>query len=106
MARSEFRFNKKRKHYAYLHKDIGQSRRNILITTKPFVKGGHKRKDIVNVELYHHPNPKKEGKFYLIPRNYTDSIDSFDDKVYENWNFHKNDKRKVKRIKKKKKNRR
>ena len=37
MARSEFRWNKKRKHYAYLHKDRGSKRKNILITSKPIM---------------------------------------------------------------------
>ena len=38
MSRNEFRWNKKRKHYAYLHKDIGTKRINILISSKPIVK--------------------------------------------------------------------
>ena len=37
MSISEFRYNKKRKHYAYLFKTIGLKRKNILITSKPFV---------------------------------------------------------------------
>ena len=35
MSLSEFRFNKKRKHYAYLFKQIGLFRKNILFTSKP-----------------------------------------------------------------------
>ncbi len=38
MSRSEFRWNKKRKHYAYLHKDIGKKRKNILLTSKSSIK--------------------------------------------------------------------
>ena len=37
MSLSEFRFNKKRKHYAYLFKDIGTKKLNLLITSKPVV---------------------------------------------------------------------
>ena len=103
MSRSEFRWNKKRKHYAYLHKDMGKRRKNILISSKSVMiikknRGG--LQTIKNVPLFHHPNPKKEGNFYLIPKNYIDSTDSFDKHIYENWKFNKNDKRKVKRIKK------
>ena len=101
MSRSEFRWNKKRKHYAYLHKDIGRKRINILITSKPVVlrKG---RIVIINVPLYKHPNTKYKQQFYLIPRNYLDDAESFETKIYVNWKFDKNDKRKVKRIKKNK----
>ena len=56
-----------------------------------------------NIPLYRHPNPKKQGQFYLIPRNYVDDISSFDEETYDNWFFDRNDKRKVKRIKKVKK---
>ena len=101
MSCSEFRWNKKRKHYVYLHADDGFKRLNILITSKPFVlrKGNVV---MVNVPLYRHPNPNKEGQFYFIPRNYADNCDSFDEKEYKDWVFDKNDKRKVKRIKKNK----
>ncbi len=36
MSRSKFRFNKKRKHYAYLFKDLGSYRKNLILSTKPF----------------------------------------------------------------------
>ena len=104
MSRSEFRWNKKRKHYAYLHKDMGLKCKNILISSKPYVWKRNKKKNkiiYVNIPLYHHPNITKDGKFYLIPKNYIDDINSFEDKVYK-WNWDKNDKRKVKRIKKNK----
>lgn len=55
---------------------------------------------IKNVPLFHHPNLTKEGRFYLIPKNYVDDMESFDKHLYKNWKFNKNDKRKVKRIKK------
>jgi len=104
MSRSEFRWNKKRKHYAYLHKDIGNKRKNILISTKPAMidKKHHKPSSIKNIALLHHPNPSKEGKFYVIPKNYIDDKESFDEKIYD-WNWDKNDKRNIKRIKKLKK---
>ena len=104
MSRSEFRWNKKRKHYAYLHKDIGIKRKNILISSKPFFvwKG---KIAIINIPLFRHPNPKYKDKYYLIPRNYVDNLDSFETKVYIDWFFDRNDKRKVKRIKKNKQKR-
>lgn len=109
MALSEFRFNKKRKHYAYLHKKIGGKRVNILISTKPVMvrrKYKNKKKKVkvimTNVPLFHHPNPEKDGQFYLIPVNYVDDAVVFEEKEYRTWCFNKHDKRKVKRIKKKK----
>ena len=54
MSRSEFRWNKKRKHYAYFHKDKGSLRRNILITSKPHVikhKNGKIKIVLNNVRL-------------------------------------------------------
>lgn len=104
MSRSEFRWNKKRKHYAYLHKDKGLLRRNILITSKPHVikhKNGKTKIIMNNVKLVHHPNQKKEGVYYIIPKNYLDDTNSFDKNTYP-WRWDKNDKRKIKRIKKKK----
>ena len=103
MSRSEFRWNKKRKHYAYLHKDIGSKRMNILISSKAIMvikknRGG--KQTIKNVSLWHHPNPVKNGQFYLIPKNYIDEDSSFDTHAYKNWSFNRHDKRKVKRIKK------
>ena len=107
MSRSEFRYNKKRKHYAYLFKDLGSKRMNILISTKPIMtERKHWQTQSIkirkNVALYHHPNPKKEGQFYLIPIIYLDDIGMFDDKLYLTWSFTKHDKRKVKRLKKRK----
>lgn len=102
MALSEFRYNKKRKHYSYIYKAKGEYRQNLLISTKDFVeekKYGQKRK-IKNVPLFRHPNPNSTKPAYVVTRRYTDHKDSFADKVYRNWNFDKNDKRKIKRIKK------
>lgn len=106
MSRSEFRWNKKRKHYAYLHKKHGSKEENILITSKPFVKKRKRGKDRIvlrNIPLYHHPNPYKEGQFYVIPRNYLDDSESFEEKTY-NWSWNCNDRRIIKRIKKQRHN--
>ena len=52
-----------------------------------------------NVLLTRHPNIAKKGVYYVIPKNYIDENISFDKKVYL-WNWDKNDKRKIKRLKK------
>ena len=97
MSRSEFRFNKKRKHYAYIFKDLGIYRKNVIFTTKAFrLFHGSKRK---NIELHKHPNKNSNVKVYVIPLVYIDSKDSFDKKVLD-WVFDKNDKRLIKRLKK------
>ena len=98
MSRSEFRYNKKRKHYAYLFKDLGSGRQNIILTSKPIRY--HHSKARKNVRLYAHPNPNSQKQVYLIPIVYHDDVSSFEEKK-SNWKFHPNDKRKVKRIKKK-----
>lgn len=102
MAYSEFRWNKKRKHYAYLFKIMGTRIKNILISSKPVIvrKKHGKVKIVKNVPLLRHPNKKKTGKYYLIVRIYIDERSSFDEIVYTEWKFDINDKRKVKRIKK------
>ena len=109
MSRSEFRWNKKRKHYAYLFKDKGEYRKNILLHSDPEEKDNWKKfsnKDKTvfykkNTRLYRHPNPSKppNKKYYVENRVYIDNVKSFDNRTY-NWKWHKNDKRKIKRIKK------
>ena len=99
MAISEFRFNKKRKHYAYIFKEKGEYRKNILFTTKATRKWHSKEKK--NKKLFRHPNPKSTKTIYVIPIIYIDSIDSFHSDSLK-WHFHKNDKRIIKRIKKRK----
>ena len=99
MARSEFRYNRKRKHYSYLFKDAGTGRKNIVLSSKPYRKEHKKLKK--NIKLFKNPNPNNQNQSYLIPKIYIDSIDSFDERVLK-WRFHSSDKRKVKRIKKKK----
>ena len=99
MARSEFRWNKKRKHFAYLFKDAGDLRFNFLLSTKQFrfVHGKPKR----NIKLFRHPNIEDDLEMYLIPFIYFDTIESFGGDIY-NWSFDKNDKRIVKHLKKRK----
>ena len=97
MARSEFRYNRRRKHYSYLFKDHGERIMNFVLTSKPYRKEHKKIKK--NTKLYRNPNPKNSNDSYLIPIVYNDSIDSFDERILK-WNFHPNDKRKVKRLKK------
>lgn len=100
MTRSEFRYNKKRRHYSYLFKDVGNYRKNILLTSKQFRV--HHKKIKINIRLYKHPSGKNNKEVYVIPLIYIDDIRSFDSKVLI-WNWDKNDKRKIKRIKKHKK---
>ena len=38
MSASEFRYNKKRKHYSYIFKIVGTYRKNIVLSSKPFRK--------------------------------------------------------------------
>lgn len=99
MSRSEFRYNKKRRHYSYVFKDVGSFRKNIILSTKKYRTHHGKIKN--NILLYKHPSGK-DIETYIIPLVYVDSDNSFDKKKL-NWNFDKNDKRKIKRIKKHKK---
>lgn len=99
MSRSEFRYNKKRKHYAYLFKDLGELRKNILLTTKSIRIAHGKRKK--NILLFKSPNNNENMVTYVIPYVYIDHLSCFDSRVLL-WVFDRNDKRKIKRIKKRK----
>ena len=106
MSRSEFRWNKKRKHYTYLFKDKGNLRKNILLHSDPSKKNGwseRKQHDFEkkHVKLSKHPNPNNPNikKYYVEKRIYVDAIESFGGQKYA-WSWNKNDKRKIKRIKK------
>ena len=99
MARSEFRYNRKRKHYSYLYKDVGSRRKNIVLSSKPYRKEHRKTKK--NIRLYKNPNPNNENRSYLVPKIYVDDVESFDERKLK-WKFQPNDKRKIKRIQKKK----
>ena len=106
MSRSEFRWNKKRKHYAYLFETIGNKSKNILISSKPYVikhKNGKIKIIVKNILLLRHPNKNKSGLFYVVPIIYVDDTDSFGGFIYADRTFDINDKRKIKRIKKSKK---
>ncbi len=102
MSRSEFRWSKKRKHYAYLFSNKGLKVRNLLLSSKPIVfrKKHGKTKVYKNVPLFRHPNKERKGHFYVIVFIYLDELSAFDEHIYVNWNFDKNDKRIIKRIKK------
>ncbi len=93
MAISEFRFNRRRKHPTYVFKKRGNKYHSITITHADFTR---KKK---NIELYKNPNPNDKRKAYLIPKVNVDEISVFD-KPKRRWFFDRNDKRKVKRIKK------
>lgn len=97
MSRSEFRWNKKRKHYAYLFKERRGLIFDIIITTKPYRLVHGKIK--ANIKLFKHPNPHSNKTAYVIPFVYIDKLVSFYEQVYK-WNFDVNDKNKIKRIKK------
>ena len=106
MSCSEFRWNKKRKHYAYLFKDLGEYRMNILLHSDPTKNKNFDKHDLIafrkkNVLLFRHPNPNKPSneKYYVEIRVYIDHIKCFDVRIY-NWKWDINDKRKIKRIKK------
>ena len=99
MSLSEFRFNKKRRHYAYLFKAIGLYRKNIILTTKPVRVWRGKIKK--NIKLFSHPNTNSSKEVYVIPIVYLDYVDCFHSDLLK-WCFHKNDKRTIKRLKRKK----
>lgn len=106
MSRSEFRWNKKRKHYAYQFKDVGKRRKNFLLHSDPSKKESwnkEKQKDFDNkhTKLVRHPNVNKPRNqvYYVENRIYVDDCASFSDQVYP-WNWDRNDKRKIKRLKK------
>ncbi len=106
MSLSEFRWNKKRKHYAYLFKKKGSYIKNLLIHSDPSKKDGwNKEKEIIfkkkHIRLFRHPNHKKSGslQYYVEMRIYNDLENSFEKRIYI-WEWDINDKRKIKRLKK------
>ena len=104
MSRSVFKYNKKRKHYAYQFKNLGHMRKNLLLHSDPKKEWTkEKLKDFLkrHTRLHRHPNPNKPKTeiYYVENRIYTDSENSFDSREY-NWCWDKNDKRKIKRLKK------
>ena len=102
-----FRFNKKRKHYAYIFKIKNGYCLNILLTTqsKSIHKKHGKTKVVNNIKVYKHPNSKISNVVIYIYNHspYVDSLESFSRKELD-WIWDINDKRNVKRMKKYKKN--
>lgn len=100
MALSEFRYNLKSKHYAYIYGSKGLYRKNITISTKPYYKEKLKNgsyKYHKNIRLYKHPNSNSNKEVYLIPKRKLTHKDKFYKRKLK-WKFHIFDKRKVKRI--------
>ena len=54
-----------------------------------------------HTKLYRHPNPNKstDATYYVENRIYLDDVESFSNQIYP-WKWNKNDKRKIKRLKK------
>ncbi len=104
--KNTFKYNKKRKHYSYIFKIKKGYCINILLTTKFESKQKKHGKEMIvrNIKLFKHPNNKSTTVVYIYNHSpYFDSFSSFDRKTL-NWFWNKNDKRKVKRFKKYKKN--
>lgn len=53
-----------------------------------------------NIKLYRNPEPNNSSTTYVVPKIYKDDIESYNKKTYQNWKFHKFDKRKIMNIKK------
>lgn len=105
MSKSEFKFNKKRKHYSYIFKAMNGYCLNILLTTDSESRQKKHKKVIMvkNIQLFRHPNKNSKVKAFIYNHPpYLDNEKSFDKKLL-NWSWDKNDKRKVKRMKKYKK---
>lgn len=101
MAISEFRYNKKRKHYSYIYGQKGDLRKNLLFTSKSVrrVTTHGKTRIIKNHRLYKNPNPNKTDVQYVMNKRCLDHKDSFAN-LKSNWSFDKKDKRTIKRLKK------
>ena len=111
MTDNKFRYNKKRKHYSYSFRKRNGYSENILLTTDSVFENKKYGKRVIrhNIPIAH-PNPRRQndGKTYYIVNHspYIDKEGSFYPKEYHNWKWRPNDKRKVKRFKKYKKNKR
>ena len=106
VSRSDFKYNKKRRHYAYLFKDLGVLRKNLLLHSDPLKKKNWSKaqqSDFLkrHTKLFKHPNPNKgdSGIYYVENRIYIDEEKCFDKRIYK-WSWNVNDKRKIKRLKK------
>lgn len=98
--KNTFRYNKKRRHYAYIFKVKRGYCMNIILTTEPesHNRKHHKSVIVKNIKLYRHPNPNAKMKeAYIFNHSpYFDQIDSFDKKALK-WSWNINDKRKCKK---------
>ena len=101
MALSEFRYNKKRKHFSYIFGRKGNLRKNLLLTSKPIKKIKRKKGKYIekkNVKLYQNPDPNDYSDSYVIPKVYCDDESSFG-RLKSNWRFHTYDRLVIKKIK-------
>ena len=91
MAKSEFRYNKKRKHYSYIFKQRDDKYKNILLSTKPIVKEKHNRKIKMkkNIKLFHHPDINNQNNTYLINKVYEDYIDKYCESYFQIDNYYR-----------------
>ena len=55
MARSEFRYNRKRRHYSYLFKDVDNKRKNIILSSKAYRKEYKKSARSVSIKTLYQP---------------------------------------------------
>ncbi len=97
MAISEFRFNKKRKHPAYVFKQKDGKYHSLTITHSK----KHKKKN--TQKLYKNPSPKDTSDAYVVKKVVKDDISAYGKKPLKNWGFHTYDRRNIKKLKKGKK---
>lgn len=103
MAISEFRYNRKRKHYAYIYGKKGDLRKNLLLSfspTRKVKKRNGTKKVVKNVKLQRNPNPLVNEPTYVMTKRCTDHKDKFGEKVFTDWSFSPDDRRVIKRLKK------
>ncbi len=94
MAISEFRFNKKRKHPAYVFKKKNGKYHSLTITHSS------KFNNRKNTKLYKNPSPKDTSDAYVIKKIAKDDISSYSKRPLKDWSFHTYDRRNIKRLKK------
>ncbi len=97
MAISEFRFNKRKKHPAYVFKKKKDKYYSLTITHSP------KTRNRKNIKLYENPSPEDKRAAYVVKKVAKDNVKSYDKKPLPGWKFHTYDRRNIKRLKKNKK---
>ena len=95
MSISQFRFNRRRKHPSYVFNEKDNKYQSLIITHSPVTRKKN------NIRLYKNPNNNDSSTSYIVPKIVSDNKSSYN-KPYKNWNFDKNDKRKIKRLIKRK----